>query len=62
MGKITIIIDTSNAAFEENPGELPLILRELADRIENWLEEDFSDFSTKILAINGNVVGHLTMK
>ena len=53
--RITIVIWTENAAFEDAPGSEPArILRALADRYER---ETAHDFDTKLFDVNGNRVG-----
>jgi hypothetical protein len=55
MKKITIKIDTKNAAFEENPGvEVARILHELAIKFSNRSPDCIPEF---VLDINGNKVG-----
>lgn len=49
-----IDINTDNAAFEENPGELARILRKLADAVEDGY--DNAEYLLK--DINGNTVGN----
>lgn len=52
MNRITITINTKNAAFDENENlELARILKELSERIEN------NDIPRSLLDINGNKVG-----
>lgn len=55
MQKITVQIETDNAAFEDHPkgvnGEVARILRELADKIENGQEPE------SVRDINGAKVG-----
>jgi hypothetical protein len=54
MNKITIVINTVNAAFEDMPEyEVVRILRELADKLETGRQPDY------ILDINGNNVGSI---
>ena len=54
MSKVTIVINTDNAAFEEDTsGELGRIFRELADEFANG---DLRD-NGRIYDINGNSVG-----
>ncbi len=58
MKKITIKIKTKNAAFADDPGcEIARILRDLADKIENYLlvDDTLSDS-------NGNAVGKVTIR
>ena len=50
MEKFRITIETVNAAFEDI-GELPRILRKVADTLED------GDIPQRLLDINGNVVG-----
>ncbi len=54
MSQFTLAIDTSNAAFED-PGEVPRILRYVADRIEERGSPDAD--SGNIRDVNGNRVG-----
>ena len=59
MERITIVINTVNAAFKEQGNErveLSRILHEYATK----LIEGASDPSDEILDINGNVVGYVT--
>ena len=55
MKSITITIKTENAAFEDNPGELGRILRELAGRVDGGYE------TTIVKDINGQTVGTVTV-
>lgn len=58
MEQITITLNTGNAAFTEGPAtEVARILRDLAGRIERD-----GDFPARLRDINGNTVGHLTVK
>lgn len=54
-----LYISTGNAAFGEGPRDAGLevarILRELADRIENGIEDE-----TSLFDVNGNCVGRAT--
>lgn len=49
--KITIEINTDNAAFEDNLGEVQHIIREIAKKIEQGRE------CGKCMDLNGNSVG-----
>jgi hypothetical protein len=49
-------IKMDNAAFEDDPGELARILRDLADKVENGVT-DGDQFVAR--DINGNKVGSL---
>lgn len=54
--KITIEIETDNAAFEENAGcEVKRILQTLIKRIEDWPGQNA--FEIGLRDINGNKVG-----
>lgn len=51
-----IIIDTANAAFEDNEGaEVARILRQLADKLETP-----GDYSGFLYDINGNKCGYIS--
>ena len=55
--RITIIIETDNAAFGDSPtGEIARILRAMADRIE------VAGIPPVPKDINGNVVGSVTVE
>ncbi|MBE3141877.1 MAG: hypothetical protein IMZ53_14975 [Thermoplasmata archaeon] len=60
--KITITINTENAAFEDNPGEeLSRILLEQSDKVRLYpLDGNSAPFG--IRDYNGNVVGHFTVE
>ena len=49
--KIVIDIKTENAAFEENPQEVEMILKETAEKI------GLGDRDGKLMDSNGNIVG-----
>ena len=51
MSKIRIEIETSNAAFKDDPNETSRILRELADKLEEGKKP------TWLIDANGNTVG-----
>ena len=51
MSKIRIEIETSNAAFRDDPNETSRILRELADKLEEGKKP------TWLIDANGNTVG-----
>lgn len=53
---ITIKFETDNAAFQENPSEIRIILEELAFRIQNSKKGD----EGTIRDTNGNTVGSWT--
>lgn len=54
--KITITINTDNAAFEPDAGvEVARILRHLADKTENWT--GVNEFTLGVLDTNGTKVG-----
>lgn len=60
MGRFTVRIDTTNAAFEDDPApELVRILRDIAARIETG---DTYDTFRNAVDINGNVVGTWGLK
>lgn len=54
--KAMLEIDMGNAAFEDDPGELARILREVADKVENGVIEG-DEFVLRDL--NGNHVGQM---
>jgi len=59
MATVTITIDTSNAAFEDNPGELRGILEVLAAQLYDYSRDDM-----EVLPIrdsNGNTVGRVVL-
>ena len=58
--KATITIDMSNAAFED-PQELPRILKDLAERLEQRGSFEPGD-SESVRDLNGNNVGMLKIK
>lgn len=59
--KMTIEIDTDNAAFEDHAGtEMALILRKLAARVQDW--NGANQFSLIVLDTNGNKVGTAVAK
>ena len=51
MSKIKIEIETSSAAFRDDPNETSRILRELADKLEE------GKMPTWLIDANGNTVG-----
>lgn len=60
MSKVTIVINTDNAAFEENPSEVSRILRLIANSADdgNWETMTAMPLSDG----NGNRVGHITVE
>ena len=52
---LTIKIETGNAAFADDPGELARILRALADRLDDFDPQRYE--SGVIRDVNGNRVG-----
>jgi hypothetical protein len=58
MERITISIETGNAAFEDSPtGEIGRILRDLAERFEQ------DGIPPEVLRdINGNTCGYVTIR
>ncbi len=56
MKKLTFKIETTGAAFNENAcEEVARILRDLADRVGNYNEDDDQDYP--LFDMNGNLVG-----
>lgn len=55
MSKITIQINTDNAAFEDNPFELSDILESIATRYR-----ESGDFADYVYDSNGNKVGEIS--
>ena len=49
-------IETGNAAFADDPGELARILRELADKLDGRFDPD-AGISGGLRDANGNTVG-----
>jgi hypothetical protein len=66
--KITINLDTENAAFHDNPGELNRVLETIPDKVKAALDQvkqedrDTMCESVKLLDVNGNTVGDATVK
>jgi hypothetical protein len=59
--KITITIETGNAAFEEDEGaELSRIMKDMAPRFANMFPPDLD--GTSIRDSNGNPVGKVTVE
>lgn len=59
MERVTITLETGNAAFEDAPAtEIARILRDLADLIESGMGTD----ETPLRDINGNRVGVCTIE
>lgn len=58
--RITIVIETGNAAFEDNGTmtELARILRKLAGLVE----QDGLEEMNRLLDINGNLVGYVSVE
>lgn len=52
--QLNIVMNLGNAAFEDDPGEVARILRDLADKVENGVSEG-DEFVLR--DINGNKVG-----
>lgn len=52
--QLNLSIDMGNAAFEDDPGEVARILRDLAMRVENGVSDGDEFF---LRDINGNKVG-----
>lgn len=60
MAKVTITLDTGNAAFEDDPrGEPARILRELASRISDYGLANCEGLY--LFDLNGNRVGSVTV-
>lgn len=61
MARVTITIDTDNAAFEDagRAHETARILRELADRIE---DTDLPNGMLHLRDVNGNTVGQFEVE
>jgi len=63
--KIEITIDTDNAAFEDDPGELRRILDTVTAKVTSQLARepgcvcDAPEIDDKLLDINGNTVGRV---
>ena len=60
MSKITIELNTDNAAFEENPSEVSRILRLIADRADDGAWETMT--ALPLSDGNGNRVGTITVE
>ena len=60
--QLRITIDTDNAAFEDDPGELGRILRDAGERLDLHLEHaPDTTFSCKLRDVNGNTVGQVNL-
>lgn len=59
MPRFVVNMTTDNAAFQDDPREIPRILRAIAQQIEDG--RDYSMFQT-ILDANGNDVGRYAEK
>ncbi len=61
MPEVTIIINTDNAAFEDDPFELTALIRTVANRID---QTDIYSHDTELAITdeNGNTVGKLTIQ
>ena len=63
MERITITIENSGAAFDDEPGEVARILRKLADRLAGAVDITDDQFSgMALMDINGNRAGTVTVE
>ncbi len=59
MERITIVIETGNAAFDDSPAsEIARILRELAEKFEQYGGRQFE----KLYDVNGNRCGSIDIR
>lgn len=64
--RLDITINMDNAAFEDDPGELLRILQTIPAKVEEQKARgaclcDAPEAGDKLLDINGNTVGHVTL-